>query len=107
MKPTIGRIVLYTLTLEDSLAINRRRTDARSIAERIADGKWPLGAQAHIGDLVRANDVYPMMITRVFPGGNVNGQVSLDGSDSFWVTGVFEGTDAGSWAWPLKIVDSK
>ena len=88
MTPSIGRIVHYMLTDQDAEQINRRRTDGRSIADRIKEEKWPLGAQAHIGNAVKAGDVFPMVIVRVWPSdvGLVNGQVLLDGCDNYWAT---------------------
>ncbi len=89
MTPSPGRIVHYMLTAQDAEQINRRRTSGASIAERIGQDKWPLGAQAHIGNEAREGDVYPMVIIRVFdpdPVWRVNGQVLLDGNDTFWAT---------------------
>ena len=57
MTPTIGRIVLYTLSEQDAVQINRRRTIGSAIADRLAYDRgdlmmkaWPTGAQAHIGN---------------------------------------------------------
>lgn len=92
MTPSVGRIVHYVLNEVDAEAINRRRTTSRAIAERIQVDAWPLGAQAHIGNEVRAGDVFPMVIVRVWPlrddhpVWSVNGQVLLDGSDTYWAT---------------------
>ena len=108
MKPTIGRIVLYTVTEQDAAEVNRRRTTGYSIAERIKKNTpetsaWPLGAQAHIGNELRAGDIYPMVITRVWGPTCVNGQVLLDGNDCLWVTSASEGTEPRCWAWPPRI----
>ena len=83
MIPTLGRIVAYKLTAYDAEAINKRRADlhASGFAQQNT------GGQCHIGNSVAAGDVYPMVITRVWstmPGGAVNGQVLLDGNDTFW-----------------------
>jgi len=89
MKPSVGRIVHYMLTENDAEQINRRRTSGQDISKRIEADKWPLGAQAHIGNTVRAGDVFPMMIVRVWPDSEVSsvqGQVFLDGNDCFWAT---------------------
>jgi hypothetical protein len=114
MVPTIGRIVLYTLTDQDAEAINRRRTTGRAIAERMAADPpaWPAGAQAHIGNTVHQGDQFPMVITRVWghdASSAVNGTVLLDGSDTFWATSrVVDMTDAakspiaGMWRWPPR-----
>lgn len=92
MIPSIGRIVHYMLSASDADQINRRRTDGRSIAARIARLHWPEGAQAHIGNPARAGQVFPMMIVAVDPPpaegepyvSAVSGQVYLDGTDIFW-----------------------
>lgn len=89
MTPSIGRIVHYMLSETDAEQINRRRTTGREIADRIATEKWPLGAQAHIGNVVKAGDVFPMMIVRVWGDSEVSsvqGQVFLDGNDCYWAT---------------------
>lgn len=108
MQITTGRTVLYTLTGADAQAINRRRTSRSSIAERIADAQWPLGAQAHIGNSANEGDVVPLVVVRVWPdeyGPNVpgvNGQAFLDGNDALWITSAKEGTEPGTWAWPPR-----
>lgn len=88
MIPSQGRIVLYCLNEDDANHANRRRTDGRVIAKMATNLHWPAGAQAHIGNPVKAGDVFPMMIVRVWPSdtGAVNGQVFLDGCDVLWVT---------------------
>jgi len=110
MTPSIGRIVHYMLTAEDAEQINRRRTTGKEIAERIAVDKWPLGAQAHIGNTVSAGDVFPMVIVRVWPSetGSVNGQVLLDSNDTYWATSrsqvVADSTDKqGLWFEPPRV----
>ena len=123
MEVTLGRIVLYKLSSDDAAQINRRRTTGSSIAERIKNNnlpeamgepeserdsfqfrqKWPLGAQAHIGNSVSEGDVFPMMVTKVWQPGYVNGQVFLDGNDCFWATSVIEGNDERQWSWPPRV----
>jgi hypothetical protein len=121
--PSIGRIVHYRLSAADAEAVNRRRTTRDSIVSRIADGKWPLGAQAHSGNSVHEGQVLPLVITQVWPeeytgsarlahhleGTNydsafgVNGQVLLDGNDSLWVTSAPEHASLnGCWCWPPR-----
>jgi hypothetical protein len=96
----IGRIVHYVLTAQDAAEINRRRTNADSIRERIGKDKWPLGAQAHIGSMAEEGDVFPMIVTVVWSDHYVNGQVFLDGNDQLWKTSVPEGDQKGNWHWP-------
>lgn len=82
----LGQVVAYTLTEQDAAQINRRRGDAsQHICDHVssADGK-----QIHVGNPVEAGDKYPMVVTRLWPEGLVNGQVLLDGNDTFWVTSV-------------------
>jgi hypothetical protein len=101
--PSIGRVIHYRPTEEQAAAVNRRREHFASAQSREA---WPPGAQAHVGNRVRAGQPYPAIVTAVWPEEfgkdtvGVNAQVLLDGSDSFWITSVREGTEAGTWEWP-------
>lgn len=95
--PRLGEVVTYRLTENDAIQINRRRTSGTKIAEGIAAGKWPLGAQAHIGNEVKAGERYPMIIVHAWGGTYVNGQVMLDGNDTLWVTSVMLGDEPGNW----------
>lgn len=101
--PTIGRIVLYTLTQSDADTVNRRRTTGSSVLRRMEDNppSWPAGAQAHIGTVVEAGDTLPLIITAVRDS-FVNGKVLLDGTDELWVQAVPEGVGGGAWAWPER-----
>lgn len=99
-KPSIGRIVHYTLSESDAGDINRRRADAsRNATKHREDAD---GSQVHTGNSAQAGDVYPMVITRVWSTetGTVNGQVLLDGNDTLWVTSRIPGDVPGSYAWP-------
>jgi hypothetical protein len=103
--PSIGRIVHYRLSPCNVEQIMRRRTTGSSIADRIQNLSWPIGAQAHIGNTVHEGDVFPMMITRIWGGEEtslVNGQVFLDGCDVFWATSVKVGDDPGTFFWPER-----
>lgn len=107
MKITTGRVVLYVLSESDAQAINRRRTDGGSIASRIKEDKWPLGAQAHIGNTVTAGDICPAVAIRVWSEDEnppVNFHVLLDGNDTFWATSRHEGGSKshGTWHWPER-----
>jgi len=87
----VGKIVLYCLSEEDAQAINRRR-----VINAASDPNWSKGAQAHIGNQVMAEDVYPAIITRCW-GDTCNLQVFLDGNDSYWATSRTEGDEPGDW----------
>lgn len=100
-QPSIGRIVHYTLSEQDATATNKRRNDAQAhLGQHISASD---GSQIHVGNSVNAGDVYPMVITRVWSGTLVNGQVLLDGNDLLWVTSVSEGEGERSWAWPPRV----
>lgn len=102
MKPTIGRIVILKLSDQQAVEINRRRTTGGAILDRIKLGQWPLGAQAHIGNEVHAGDEFPMVVVRVWSESCVNGQVLLDGNDTYWATSVSQGDQNGMWHWPER-----
>ena len=89
MKPSIGRIVHYSLSQHDADEINRRRTDSPQTGNHAMEG-----------------DVYPAMIVRLFgetPESAVNLQVFLDGNDSFWATSRTLGEGPFHWAWPERV----
>lgn len=101
--PTLGRIVIYTLTGRDAKKINGRRGDARAHMQKHKQRKN--GVMVHVGNAVSAGEFFPMIITRVWgPDATsaVNGQVMLDGGDLFWVSSVQVGKEgeAGSFSWP-------
>jgi hypothetical protein len=109
MKPTIGRIVHYTLTSTDADAINRRRKDARTSLRQQSEAGVTLltGFVLHTGNDAWEGEVYPAMIVRVFPALDVapeavNLQVFLDGNDTYWATSRYEGHGFGHWAWPTR-----
>ena len=104
MIPTIGRIVLYTLTEYDAIAINRRRADAH--AHQTEHQQNATGAVVHTGNVVSTGDVYPLVITRAWGADSadrlVNGQLLLDGNDTYWVTSTAVGDGLGRFAWPTR-----
>ena len=102
MKPSIGRIVHYTLGGPDAAMINTRRKNA---ADHIGEHRDnATGVVVHTGNTAREGDVYPLLITRVWntDPGTVNGQVLLDGNDSLWVTSTTPGEGPGRYAWPER-----
>lgn len=108
--PSIGRIVHYTLSESDAEAINRRREDAilyrRNPYNPARVALKPTGFQVHTGNKVKAGDVFPMVIVRVWgtkPDSVVNGKVLLDGNDDLWVTSVGPGDGERRWIWPPRV----
>ena len=105
-KPTLGRIVFMRLSSEQKSDAESRRISADDVQRNIRDGKWPLGAQSHVGNNVP--DVVPMIVTAVHPDlfgpGNdgVNGQAFLDGNDTLWIIKAAEGVGPGQWSWPVR-----
>lgn len=98
----LGAILLYTLTAKNAEQINRRRTSGAAIQRQLSRNppEWPAGAQAHIGADVAEGDVCPLMVTKIWPSGRVNGKVFLDGNDVLWVTDIAARTsDQQSGAW--------
>lgn len=95
---TEGRIVHYVLSASDAEEINRRRVAKTYLPE------WPQGAQAHTGNHAVEGDLLPMIVCRVWRESavSVNGQVFLDGNDTFWATSRHEGTKPGTWHWPER-----
>lgn len=85
MDVTVGRTVLYTISQTDAEQINKRITYT------------PIR-----GNFVMEDQQMPMVVTRVFPNGFVNGQVLLDAEFSYWATTVPEGVGPHTWAWPKR-----
>jgi len=104
MKPTIGRIVHYSMTAQDVEEAARRRVRGAGHGEG-----WPAGAQAHVGNPHSEGQLLPAIVCVVWPDEHgpdfdgVNAQVFLDGNDSLWVTSVKEGTEPGTWRWPERV----
>lgn len=86
--PSVGRVILYTLDAQDVDQINRRRTTAFEVSQRLVNGEWPDGAQAHIGNLARVGDVLPGMVIQVWGPTVVNAKIELDGTDQLWKTSI-------------------
>ena len=90
-------IVNYKLSAENAAQINRIRTNSASIAERIKEKIWPTGAQAHIGNEAKEGQILPMVVVGIWSDTCINGQVFLDGNDTFWVTSALQGDNPGNW----------
>lgn len=99
--PTLGRVVLFTVSKEDAEAINKRRQDFAKHRR-----KYPLqedtGYVAHFGNLVSEGDSFAATIVKVWSG-SVNLQVLLDGTDVYWATSVTQGEGPHTWSWPPRV----
>ena len=102
---TIGRIVHYVLTEQDAEEISRRRTSSHNINQAVAANEWPTGAQAHIGNSVRAGDHVAAIVVCVFneETGMANLHCILDGTDCFWATSRDMGEGEFTWHWPERV----
>ena len=103
MTPTIGSIVIYTLTPTDAQQVDDRRKHQVSIGGTVPRAGDSLRST---GNTPRAGDTCPAVVVRVFPGADVvNLQVLLDGDDTLWRTSVHEGlsTEQGTWRWPDRV----
>jgi hypothetical protein len=95
MIPSVGRIVHIRLSAECARSINERRHDAYHSGI----------VSTSQGNDARENDIYPLLITKIWSGEPkestaVNGQIFLDGNDSFWATSVQQGDGPGKWFEP-------
>lgn len=93
-QPSVGRIVQYVLSADDADVINRRRVPRATAAAP--------GVMFHVGNSAKPGDVFPLLVCRIWVSDMVNGQVFLDGSDTLWVTSRHEGTEPGTWHWPVR-----
>lgn len=85
--PTQGRIVLYTMTVDDARIVNARRRHAQEKYHLHQHQKN--GTQLHVGNEVVEGEVYPAMVVRAWgnaPDSYVNLKVELDGNDVYWAT---------------------
>jgi hypothetical protein len=99
--PSVGDTVLYMLSTTDADQINKRRKDgAAHSAEHLERSD---GSQVHVGNHVKAGNVYPLIIAKTWgdtPTSAVNGQVILDGNDTLWATSVSFGDGERHFQWP-------
>jgi hypothetical protein len=103
--PTIGRVVLYTLSQQDAEQINKRRDDYARHMRTAAGRENQPGYAAHVGNTALPGDTYPAVIVRVFgptPENRANLSVLLDGTDTYWATSRTEGDGEGEWSWPTR-----
>lgn len=92
MVPSPGRIVHYTLSESNVQEIAKQRV-------------------AHpTGNPPQPDEVFPMLIVKVWAEPReattdtaVQGQVFLDGSDSFWVSSGHQGDGSGQWHEPPRV----
>lgn len=103
--PKVGDWVIHRLSEPQVETINRRRADARRFELQQRHSVAPLqntGFMVHVGNNVRAGQEFPMLVVRVWQSNHdqpgdwlVNGQIFLDGNDTFWVTSARQGLEPG------------
>ena len=92
MQITIGRIVAYKISAEEAFIINdRRRTVVDADNEPIYRGNQAGGSEE-----------FPLLVTKVWSDGSINGQLFLDGNDSLWIASSTEGIGPHTWRWPNR-----
>jgi hypothetical protein len=98
------------MSADEANRLNKRRRDAQK--SHIAQQES--GAIIHVGNDVVGDQVYPMIIAKTWGDtetSSVNGQVFLDGNDTFWATSVGQDLDATSdtdlkvnhWMFPYSV----
>ena len=87
MLPEIKDIVLFTV---DAYTANRVNN------EREHDNKSGHLRRLREGLNISVGDVYPLIVTSVYPSGMLDGQMILD-TDTYWVRDAKEGTEPGTW----------
>ena len=98
--PSVGKIVLYALSVADAASVNKRRIDARAkMHDHQADAS---GAQIHVGSDVREWDICPLIVTKIHSDTCVSGQVMLDGNDVLWVSSRELGDAPGKFSWLVR-----
>lgn len=104
---TLGRTVIYILSQDDEIMINRRRTNSATVQHLRDNRQFSPGVQAHIGSNVAAGEEVVAVVTRVIEDNTVNRanlKLQLDGSDTLWVKGAAEDPDKqrGTWHFPER-----
>lgn len=87
---SLGRKVHYKLSADDVAAI---------------DADFPMDAGGHRRNPVREGQLCAADVVAVFEASTdntANLQVQLDGNVTYWATSRREGTEPGTWAWPLR-----
>lgn len=106
MPPALAATVIYVLTADDAKVINQRRDDHFSyLAKHAKPVRIPgePGATGHIGHAgrqVTEGGQFPGIVVGLWPDGQVNLQVLLDGNDTFWAQAIRQGDGPGEWQWP-------
>ena len=107
MIPSVGRIVHIRLSAECAQSINRRRSGSRIDVSQPTSPEPQYGQVFH-GNVATEGDIYPLLITRIWSNNPteltaVNGQIFLDGNDSYWATSVQQGDGPGKWFEPPRV----
>jgi hypothetical protein len=95
-----GRIVNFVISDIIAGEINRKRAASlRSVVN--------VTIPTHIGNLTKEGDIFPMMVIKVWNDfGEINGQVFLDGNDTYWAQSIIYSHQdeplPGTWHWIEK-----
>lgn len=80
MKPTIGRVVIYTPTEDERKA-------------------W---RESSGGNKINEAEKLPAIVVAVWSETCINVKVDLDGPGQLWKTSINRGDGPGEWNWPVK-----
>lgn len=87
---SLGRVVHYRLSAGDVKAI---------------DEQYPIGDPIVHRNAVREGQLCAADVVAVFTPSEANTanlKVKLDGNVTYWATSRIEGTEPGTWMWPLR-----
>lgn len=107
MMHMLGQTVFYQLTGDDAVRIGERRkrmfvTKQPGAGDKKEDDELQEGInRVYEGNDVKAGDVFPMVIVKVWGDSDtsaVNGRVLLDGTDVFWASSVLQGAEPRTWS---------
>jgi hypothetical protein len=107
MEPTVGRIVLYRVKLDD---LERLAPQIGGKVYKPADGEAGVPELRGPLNTISVGDEFPAVVVRPWhtPGqyaqgsSCLNAQALLDGPHSLWVLSAHEGTEPGTWRWPPR-----
>ena len=91
----LGRIVLYRISDDARARVAALDQGRQEQARQLAVGEINAPTAQPIGNPVRRGDMFPMLITKDWGNGLVNGTLFLDGECTLCMTSVKEGYGDG------------